>query len=145
MKLPAEAPPWFFIALGCALLTAGCDAVSKRIMQDIDEWTTGAMVLLVSGVALLPLISCMEFGPVSLDPGRLGSDDSLGGPGVLFFSVGTAVGTTLTRLAFAGIHARAHCSDGVCHAGGTNRRLRSGRDRARDGGSLHLVQRSGEI
>jgi len=67
MKLPAEAPPWFFIALGCALLTAGCDAVSKRIMQDIDEWTTGAMVLLVSGVALLPLISCMEFGPVSLD------------------------------------------------------------------------------
>jgi drug/metabolite transporter (DMT)-like permease len=56
---------WFYLALGCALLTAGCDAVSKRLMQENDVWITGTILLGLSAVMLAPIVLHMEFGPVS--------------------------------------------------------------------------------
>jgi len=56
---------WFYLALGCALLTAGCDAVSKRLMQENDVWITGTILLGLSVMMLSPLLIHMEFRPVS--------------------------------------------------------------------------------
>ena len=58
---------WFIIALGCAFLTACSDVVSKRIMWDHDEWTTGAALLAISAVILAPLLLFQELKPVSTD------------------------------------------------------------------------------
>ena len=60
-------PYWFFVALTCALLTACCDAVSKRIMASNDEWTTGTVVLGLSTLFLLPIVARLELRPVSGD------------------------------------------------------------------------------
>ncbi len=58
---------WFLVALSCAFFTASCDAVSKRIMAKNDEWITGAILLSLSVLFLLPIVSRMEFGPVTLE------------------------------------------------------------------------------
>jgi drug/metabolite transporter (DMT)-like permease len=56
---------WFFIALSCAFLTACCDATSKRIMQDHDEWLTGTVILGLASMILLPVFLSLDLKPVS--------------------------------------------------------------------------------
>jgi drug/metabolite transporter (DMT)-like permease len=46
---------WLPIALACAFFTACCDAVSKRIMLEADEWLTGTILLAWAVAALFPL------------------------------------------------------------------------------------------
>jgi drug/metabolite transporter (DMT)-like permease len=58
---------WFVIALGCAFFTACCDAVSKRIMENNDEWITGAIVLGISSLVLLPVFLSLPLRPVSFE------------------------------------------------------------------------------
>lgn len=58
---------WFYIALGCAVLTACSDAVSKRILRENDEWMTGAVVLGLSGLVLAPIVFTLGLKPVSTD------------------------------------------------------------------------------
>jgi drug/metabolite transporter (DMT)-like permease len=58
---------WFFIALSCALFTACSDAVSKRLMQDLDEWVTGTLMLGVSIPIVLPIFLAQELKPVSTE------------------------------------------------------------------------------
>jgi drug/metabolite transporter (DMT)-like permease len=60
-------PYWFFVALACALFTGCCDAVSKRIMVSNDEWATGAVLLGLSTLLLLPIVATLQFKPVSSD------------------------------------------------------------------------------
>lgn len=60
-------PLWFFIALTCALFTAACDATSKRIMRENDEWITGTIILGLSSFLLVPIVSFNEFKPFSFD------------------------------------------------------------------------------
>jgi drug/metabolite transporter (DMT)-like permease len=57
---------WFILALACALFTACCDAMSKRIMQNIDEWTTGAIVLGIGCLVMLPVFLSLPLRPLSL-------------------------------------------------------------------------------
>ena len=56
---------WFFVALGCAFLTACSDAISKRIMWRNDEWTTGAVTLGISAIILAPLLLFQDLKPIS--------------------------------------------------------------------------------
>ncbi len=56
---------WFFVALVCAFLTACSDAISKRIMWENDEWTTGAVTLGISATILAPLLLFQDFKPIS--------------------------------------------------------------------------------
>jgi drug/metabolite transporter (DMT)-like permease len=58
---------WFFLALVCAFATACSDAVSKRIMDENDEWITGAMTLGLASLFLAPVFLSQDYGPVSLD------------------------------------------------------------------------------
>lgn len=58
-------PTWFLISLSCAFFAACCDAISKFIMRDNDEWVTGGGVLLFSTVLLAPLFFFYEFGPIT--------------------------------------------------------------------------------
>jgi drug/metabolite transporter (DMT)-like permease len=58
---------WFFVALGCAFLTACSDAISKRIMWENDEWTTGAVTLGISAIILAPLLLFQDLKPISLE------------------------------------------------------------------------------
>jgi len=57
--------PWFLIALACALFTSCCDAASKRIMRENDEWITGAVVLTLGSLFLLPVIGYVGMPPVT--------------------------------------------------------------------------------
>lgn len=52
---------WFFIALGCAFSVAFCDAVSKRLMLDNDEWVTGGIMLTLASVFLAPMFLFIDF------------------------------------------------------------------------------------
>lgn len=65
MDFSTVAAHWFPIALVCALVTACCDAVCKRIMANNDEWITGTIVLGVASLVLLPLFLSMPLRPVS--------------------------------------------------------------------------------
>ncbi len=56
---------WLTIALACAGFTALCDAVSKQIMKDNDEWLTGTVILGIGSVLLLPLFLSLELPPVT--------------------------------------------------------------------------------
>ncbi len=56
---------WFFVALVCAFLTACSDAISKRIMWENDEWTTGAVTLGISATILAPLLLFQDLKPIS--------------------------------------------------------------------------------
>jgi drug/metabolite transporter (DMT)-like permease len=56
---------WFSLALSCAFFTACCDAVSKRIMQENDEWLTGSIILGISTAVLLPTLFFVEIKPFS--------------------------------------------------------------------------------
>lgn len=58
---------WFVLALACAFLTACCDAVSKRIMRDNDEWLTGTVILGISSLILFPIFLSLELKPVTLE------------------------------------------------------------------------------
>ena len=58
---------WFFIALSCAFLTACCDATSKRIMQEHDEWVTGTIILGLASLILLPVFLSLDLKPVSFE------------------------------------------------------------------------------
>ncbi len=58
---------WFSIALVCAFLTACCDAISKRIMQENDEWITGAVILGLSFLILLPIFLSLELRAFTID------------------------------------------------------------------------------
>lgn len=58
---------WFFIALSCAFLTACCDATSKRIMQENDEWVTGAIILGLASLILLPVFLSLDLKPISFE------------------------------------------------------------------------------
>jgi drug/metabolite transporter (DMT)-like permease len=62
---------WFFLALACALFTACCDALSKKAMQQIDEWTAGAVVMGIAGLVLAPVFFSCDLKPVSLEPALL--------------------------------------------------------------------------
>jgi drug/metabolite transporter (DMT)-like permease len=62
---------WFFIALACAFFTACCDAVSKRIMQEADEWLTGAILLAWAAAALFPLFLWLKVKPFTWEVGGL--------------------------------------------------------------------------
>lgn len=46
---------WFFIALLSAFSVAGCDAVSKKLMLDNDEWITGGVMLSLASMMLAPI------------------------------------------------------------------------------------------
>ncbi len=56
---------WFLIALACAFLTACSDAISKRIMWENDEWTTGAAMLGISAIILVPILLFHDLKPIS--------------------------------------------------------------------------------
>ncbi len=56
---------WFPIALTCAFLTSCADALSKRLMAQNDQWTTGAVVLTIAGIVLIPVFMTQEIRPVS--------------------------------------------------------------------------------
>ncbi|HMK33624.1 MAG TPA: DMT family transporter [Desulfomonilaceae bacterium] len=58
---------WFFLALICAFTTACCDAISKRIMEQTDEWLTGTVVLGISSLVVLPVFLSGPLKPVSVD------------------------------------------------------------------------------
>lgn len=58
---------WFSIALGCAFLTACCDALSKKIMEENDEWIAGTFILSVAAVILAPIFASLELEPFSID------------------------------------------------------------------------------
>ncbi|MEW6533303.1 MAG: DMT family transporter [Thermodesulfobacteriota bacterium] len=58
---------WFPIALSCALLTAGCDALSKRLVRDNDEWVTGTLLLGLSLLVLIPVFFAVEKRPFSAE------------------------------------------------------------------------------
>lgn len=58
---------WFYIALTCALCTAICDALSKRLMQENDQWITGAIILVLSSLLIVPTLSFGQFKPFSSD------------------------------------------------------------------------------
>lgn len=62
---------WFFIALGCAFLTACCDALSKKIMEGNDEWIAGALILTIASVILAPIFASLELKPFSFDLGAV--------------------------------------------------------------------------
>ncbi len=58
---------WFSIALTCAFLTAGCDAISKRIMRENDEWITGSAILAISFLFLVPVFLSLDRKPFTVD------------------------------------------------------------------------------
>jgi drug/metabolite transporter (DMT)-like permease len=58
---------WFSIALGCAVLTACCDALSKKIMEENDEWIAGTLILTIASVILAPIFASLELKPFSFD------------------------------------------------------------------------------
>jgi drug/metabolite transporter (DMT)-like permease len=58
---------WFFLALCCAFLTACCDALSKRVMTELDEWLTGTAILGIASVLLIPVFVRTVEAPVSSD------------------------------------------------------------------------------
>lgn len=58
---------WFFIALGCAFLTACCDSISKRIMETNDEWITGAVLPGIAALFLAPVFWAQHPKPLSMD------------------------------------------------------------------------------
>lgn len=62
---------WFFIAVACALCTACCDSISKRVMQHTDEWVTGTIILGISSLLLSPLLFFIELKPFTLELGLL--------------------------------------------------------------------------
>ncbi len=62
---------WFVIALLCAFLTACSDAVSKRIMQQYDEWATGAVLAGLGAAVISPMVLCVDVRPPSLELGAL--------------------------------------------------------------------------
>jgi len=62
---------WFLFALSCAFFTACCDAVSKRIMQDADEWLTGTILLSAATLIVLPLFIRLNVKPFTLELGVL--------------------------------------------------------------------------
>jgi drug/metabolite transporter (DMT)-like permease len=56
---------WFLLALICAFLTACCDALSKRLMRDNDEWMTGTIILGIAGIVWLPIFLAQDLRPVT--------------------------------------------------------------------------------
>jgi drug/metabolite transporter (DMT)-like permease len=58
---------WFFIALGCAFLTACCDSISKRIMETNDEWITGTVLPAIAAVFLAPVFWAQHPQPLSAE------------------------------------------------------------------------------
>lgn len=62
---------WFLFALACAFFTACCDAVSKRIMQEADEWLTGTILLAAGAVILFPLFLKFAVRPFTWELGAL--------------------------------------------------------------------------
>ncbi|MBM4328604.1 MAG: DMT family transporter, partial [Deltaproteobacteria bacterium] len=58
---------WFPIALSCSVFTAGCDALSKRLVRDNDEWVTGTLLLGLSLLLLIPVFFVVERQPFSVD------------------------------------------------------------------------------
>ena len=62
---------WFPIALGCAFLTACCDALSKKIMERNDEWIAGAIILSVASIILAPIFASLELKPFSVNLGAV--------------------------------------------------------------------------
>ena len=56
---------WFIIALLSAFSVAGCDAVSKKLMLDNDEWITGGLMLSLASVMLAPIFLFIDFREVS--------------------------------------------------------------------------------
>jgi len=60
-------PTWFFIALACAFFTACCDAVSKYLMRENDEWVTGTILLALANLALLPLLLSIGLNPITVE------------------------------------------------------------------------------
>lgn len=54
---------WFLFALSCAFFTACCDAVSKRIMQEADEWLTGTILLASATAIVFPLFLRLNVRP----------------------------------------------------------------------------------
>jgi drug/metabolite transporter (DMT)-like permease len=58
---------WFFIALGCAFLTACCDSISKRIMETNDEWITGTVLPGIAVIFLAPVFWAQHPKPVTMD------------------------------------------------------------------------------
>ena len=58
---------WFWLALCCALLTACCDAVSKRIVRTNDEWVAGTVLVGIACLLLTPVFLAQDLKPVSFD------------------------------------------------------------------------------
>ncbi|MBM3301332.1 MAG: EamA family transporter [Deltaproteobacteria bacterium] len=58
---------WFILALSCALFTASCDALSKRVMTEHDEWLTGTVLLGISVLFFSPIAASVQFKPVSFE------------------------------------------------------------------------------
>jgi drug/metabolite transporter (DMT)-like permease len=65
MDFGVETVNWFPIALICALVTACCDAVCKRIMAHNDEWITGTIVLGIASLVLAPFFLSLPLRPFS--------------------------------------------------------------------------------
>ncbi len=58
---------WFFIALGCAFLTACCDSISKRIMETNDEWITGTVLPGIAALFLAPVFWAQHPKPITME------------------------------------------------------------------------------
>lgn len=58
---------WFWVALCCAFFTACSDGMSKRIMRQWDEWTTGAAILTMAGVFIFPLYLIQDIPPFTTE------------------------------------------------------------------------------
>jgi drug/metabolite transporter (DMT)-like permease len=56
---------WFILALFCALFTACCDALSKKTMQNTDEWVAGTAVLGIASLFLLPAFLSCNLAPIT--------------------------------------------------------------------------------
>jgi drug/metabolite transporter (DMT)-like permease len=56
---------WFLLALCCAFFTACCDALSKIVMTELDEWLTGTAILGIASVLLIPVFVRTLEAPVS--------------------------------------------------------------------------------
>jgi drug/metabolite transporter (DMT)-like permease len=58
---------WFFMALGCAFLTACCDSISKRIMETNDEWVTGTVLPGIAAIFLAPVFWAQHPKPITME------------------------------------------------------------------------------
>ena len=58
---------WFVLSLACAYFMSTSEALSKVLMRDNDEWTTGTAIVTASFPLMALLLLGRETFPVSMD------------------------------------------------------------------------------